>query len=247
MNNETVNTPITLTADEISAALNGCKTQLRIPMEVKDWNPNDYSECMVEVGQNGQMIAVFQNEDEQLSIESPFGKVGDVLWVKERHRPKAWSFDDGEVLIEYPDGDSRWQYTLTEEELETNPNDDYMIAICDELIDRKVPMKKDNDELFDLDNLDNLPHWRNADVMPMFASRIKFKITGMAVEKLNYLNLKDDEIKAEGADYFTNSPINNEPRITFYQHLFAGHWDKKHPYFKSGTNIWVFNLQIEKI
>lgn len=247
MSDQIAKTAITLTADEILAASNERKTQLRIPMVAENWNPNDYSDCKVEFDDTGELTAVFQDKDERLCIQSPFGKAGDILWVKERHRPVAWSFDDGEVLIEYADGEKRWQYPLTEEELETNPNDDYMIAICDELIDRKVPMKKDNDELFDLDNLENLPHWREADVMPVFASRLAFKITGITVEKLNFLNLTDEDIKAEGADFFTNSAINNEPRISFYQNLFAGHWDKKHPHFKSGTNIWVFNLQIEKI
>lgn len=247
MNEQKVKTAITLTADELLAALNGCKTQLRIPMEAADWNPNDYSNCKVELNDNAELVAVFLDGDTQRCIESPFGKIGDIVWVKERHRPVAWSFEDGEVLIEYADGEKIWQYPLTEEEIETNPNDDYMIAICDELIARKVPMKKDNDECFDLDDPENLPHWRGADAMPMFASRIAFKITGITVEKLNFLNLTDEEIKAEGADYFTNSAINNEPRITFYQNLFAGHWDKKNPYFKSGTNTWVFALQIERI
>lgn len=242
-------TPIILTKDELAAAVAGVKTQLREPVLGDGWNPNNYeaSKLLLNANEKIGLQAFFKDDGNWIGTKCPFGQVGDVLWVKEKHRPVAWSFEDGDVLTEYEDGQKVRNETLTEEEIGLSLNDDYMIAICDELIDREVPMRKDNDELFDLDDPSNLPAWRSANSMPRFASRVAYKIIGIKMEKLDVLNMTDADIKAEGADYFTNSPLIKDQRISFYQTLFSGHWDSKHPNFEWGTNPWVWIVEIEKV
>lgn len=251
MNTVNTETPIILSKDELASALAGVKTQLREPVVAKKWNPNNYREAQLLSSDDENMgLQAFFKDDESeswLGTKCPFGNIGDVLWVQEKHRPIAWSFDDGDVLIEYEDGKTKRNESLTEEEIELNPNDDYMIAICDELLDRKVPMQEENDTLFDLDNKENLPYWRDAELMPRFASRIAFRITGIKLQRLGLLNMTDTDIKAEGADHFANSPLRHNDRISFYQTLFSGHWDIKHPYFDCGSNPWVWVLDIEQI
>lgn len=249
MNRAIKETAIILTKDELDAAVGGVKTQLREPVLGDGWNPNNYeaSKLLLNANQKIGLQAFFKDGDNWIGTKCPFGQVGDILWVKEKHRPVAWSFDDGDVSIEYEDGKKRRNEISSDEEVELNLNTDYMIAICDELIDRKVPMQEDNDELFDLDNPENLPAWRSAKSMPRFASRLAFKIVSIKMEKLNPLGMTDADIKAEGADYFTNSPLVKDNRISFYQTLFSGHWNVKHPYFEWGANPWVWILELEKV
>ena len=146
--------PIILTEQEVNAVLAGDKTQYRVIFD----------------------FAIMQDHN------CPFGKVGDRLWVQEKHQPVSWSFDDGEVTLLYLDGSKRCLNYLTEEEFDTNPNDDYLIEICDELIARGVPIKEDS-ETFDISSRKDLPHWRSADAMPRWASRLLLEVTDIRIER----------------------------------------------------------------
>lgn len=255
---EVKDTPITFTADEVAAVLAGDKKAHRVLIDdetafslsiIEKENPADIENQRIE----GDTVYLDFDYDmhlksgetiNTLKIKSPFGAIGDQLWVQEEHRPVAWSFDDGDVMIAYRDGKRQRHDILTDEEFELNPNDDYLIAVCDELIKRDVPME---DERFLLQDLANLPYWRTAEVMPKFASRAKLEITGIKVERLNVLNMTDNDIKAEGADHFTGSALVNDHRISFYQTLFSRYWDAKNPTCTWGENPWVLVLELKTI
>lgn len=250
--------PIIFTADEVAAVLAGDKTTHRVIIDdetafslsvIEKQNRADIENQRTE----GDTVYLDFDYDmhlksgetiSTLKIKSPFGGVGDRLWTQEEHRPVAWSFDDGDVVIAYRDGKRQRHDILTDEEFETNPNDDYLIAVCDELIERGVPME---DEQFLLEIPEHLPYWRTAEVMPQFASRASLEITSIKVERLNVLNMTDSEIKSEGADHFTVNSLVDDDRISFYQTLFSRHWDAKSPSCTWGVNPWVLVLGLKKI
>ena len=184
--------PIVLTAQEVNAVLADHKTQYRVPVltseQVKDgfeWSMGGSG------GDNAIFIKGVDIERSELLVKPcTLGAIGDGLWVQEEHRPIGWLLDDGEVIIEYRDGYSTSYNYLTEEELEINPNDDYPLAVIDELLARKIPINK-HTERFDFSDSENLPHWRSADAMPRFASRLLLEITDIRIERVQDIKLGD--------------------------------------------------------
>lgn len=197
--NNTKERPIVLTAQEVNSVLAGNKTQHRVPVLTSEQVATGYK-CCYGVA-SGQVIFTKNESDKSfvddgyISVKCPLGSIGDRLWVQEDHRPISWAFEDGEVTIEYRDGKRLHPHYLTEEELETNPNDDYPFAVVEELLARNVPILKDRD-CFDFSNPDNLPHWRSADVMPKFASRLLLEITDVRIERIQ--DISDIDARAMG-------------------------------------------------
>lgn len=242
---------IILSTDEVEAALAEVKTQITVPIE------HGKTGAFVVMNDTEGKLTVYHSNDGKSNLledglahpyPCPYGEVGDVIWVKEIHRPIGWSFDDGDVLIQYKDAKSSRREILTEEELESNPNDDYLIAICDELIARGVPMiggvpMIEGTERFDMEDKRNLPYWRSARDMPKLASRLSLEITEIKFERLNVLAISDDEFKAEGADHFSVVPGQEIERIGFYPALFSRHWDVKYPNYSCGSNPWVWRIK----
>ena len=179
--------PIALTVQEVNAVLAGNKTQHRVPVDV------DHS--VVLTYHSLEAGGASPERLDALPFDCPFGNVGDRLWVQEDHRPISWAFEDGEVTIEYRDGKRLHPHYLTEEELEINPNDDYPFAVVEELLARNVPILKDRD-CFDFSNPDNLPHWRSADVMPKFASRLLLEVADIRIERVQ--DISENDAKAMG-------------------------------------------------
>ena len=190
--NNTKERPIALTEQEVKAVLAGDKTQHRIPVDI------DHS--VVLTYHSLEAGGASPERIDALPFECPFGEFGDRLWVQEEHRPTGWSFDDGDVRIQYKDGKDSLCEIQTWEEVESNPNDDYLIAICDELINRDVPMKEGTD-CFDMEDESNLPHWRNAADMPQFASRILLEITDIRIERIQDISEADARAMGLKPDY----------------------------------------------
>lgn len=239
--------PVIFTAEEVKAVLAGDKTQHRTPIltgseinEGFDWDHDT---------QLGRAVFTKEIDDERQEIllrSCPFGDVGDRLWVQEEHRPIGWSFDDGDVKIQYQDGkDSRCEIQ-TWEEVELNPNDDYLIAICDELINRNVPMKEGTD-FFDMEDESNLPHWRSAGVMPKFASRALLEITSIRIEQVQKTSHSD--AVAEGVHHFSIYARLRDQPLSVAQIVFSRHWDDKYQddHVIWEDNPWVWVVEFKKV
>jgi len=181
--------PIILNTDEVNAVLAGSKTQHRIVLSSQPYtNKNGWQVLEIDGVRISDQCATTSPLSEAIKKRLPTTNaapyaIGDLLWVQEKHRPVGWSFEDGEVTIEYQDNTLRSPHYLTDEEFETNPNDDYPFGVVEELLQRGIPLLKDKD-CFDFSNPDNLPHWREAEVMPRFASRLTLKIIGVRIEQV---------------------------------------------------------------
>lgn len=238
--NNTKERPIALTVQEVNAVLVGDKTQHRVPVDI-DHSISLTYHSLEAGGASPERI-------DALPFECPLGNVGDQLWVQEEHRPINWAFEDGEVTIEYRDGKRLHPHYLTEEELETNPNDDYPFAVVEELLARNVPILKDRD-CFDFSNPDNLPHWRSADVMPQFASRLLLEITDIRIEKLQAITVINAQ--AEGSP-LQISITKRYPSFTKacgeVIEWFKNYWNANHSKLDSWeSNPWVWVVEFKVV
>ena len=244
--------PIILTAQEVNAVLTDHKTQYRVPVLTSEQVATGYK-CCYGVA-SGQVIFTKDESDKSfvddgyISVECPLGSIGDRLWVQEEHRPVNWSFDDGEVTIEYRDGTTKTPHYLTDEEFDKNPNDDYPFAVVDELLDRNTPMQVGRD-CFDFSNPENLPHWRAADVMPQFASRLLLEITDIRIERVQDITVINAQ--AEGSPlqisttYFA-SPFHKA--CGEIMEWFKGYWNNKQSKMSSyEANPWVWVIEFKVI
>lgn len=231
--------PIALTVQEVNAVLAGDKTQHRVPVDA-DHSISLTYHSLEAGGASPERI-------DALPFECPLGNVGDRLWVQEDHRPISWAFEDGEVTIEYRDGKRLHPHYLTEEELETNPNDDYPFAVVEELLARNVPILKDRD-CFDFSNPDNLPHWRSADVMPQFASRLLLEITDVRIERVQ--DISGDDACAEGCPKFltrhcfeASKPYADRNAISWSAEI----WKEKYGENSYLDNPWVWVIEFKAV
>lgn len=242
--------PIILTAQEVNAVLADHKTQYRVPVltseQVKDgfeWSMGGSG------GDNAIFIKGVDIERSELLVKPcPLGAIGDRLWVQEEHRPVNWSFDDGEVTIEYRDCTTKTPHYLTDEEFDKNPNDNYPFAVVDELLDRNIPIQVGRD-CFDFSNPENLPYWRAADVMPQFASRLLLEITDIRIERVQDITVINAQ--AEGSPlqisttYFA-SPFHKA--CGEIMEWFKGYWNNKQSKMSSyEANPWVWVIEFKVI
>ena len=239
--NNTKERPIVLTAQEVNAVLADDKTQHRVPLSSQpyinsqgywEWEDND-----VRVSVHSKSDKPFFDAMQRRAVGSkvaPF-KVGDRIWVQEKHRPISWAFEDGEVKIEYKDGYSASYNYLTEEEMETNPNDDYPLEVAQELIDRGVPCVPGADR-FDFSNPQDLPYWRNASAMPRWASRLLLEATNIRIERVQ--NTSHADAVAEGVHHFDIGARLRDQPLSAAQTVFSRHWDNKH---QDDDVVWEYN------
>lgn len=239
--------PVVFTAEEVNAVLAGDKTQHRIPCLTKEQVLAGFSYDFNAIDDAAIFLKVVDDEVvDDLLVDCPFGADGGRLWVQEEHRPIGWSFDDGDVRIQYKDGKDSLCEIQTWEEVESNPNDDYLIAICDELINRNVPMKEGTD-CFDMEDESNLPHWRNAVDMSRFASRALLEITDIRIERVQETSHYD--AVSEGVHHFDIEARMRDQPLSAAQIVFSRYWDIKNQEHNVmwEDNPWVWVVEFKKV
>ncbi len=100
--------PIPYITPMVQANLEDRKTQTRRTKEFDGMNycPDEFTLIRMQVYPNGSLNAVFEYEGELGSVKSPYGKPGDLLWVKEAHREMKKGCD---YKSDYPDRTNfRW-------------------------------------------------------------------------------------------------------------------------------------------
>lgn len=155
--NETKERPILFSGEMVRAILEGRKTQTR--RIVKPALRNDTE------------MRFFQ--DEQPTYLCPYGKAGDLLWVRETWAEICYNecgCDGGECL------DHGFVYKAD------TPNDKYPGEWPNEFLPEEVPCR-----------------WRPSIHMPRSASRILLEITDVRVERLQ--DISEEDAKAEGVEW----------------------------------------------
>jgi len=169
---------------------------------------------------------------------SPYGKSGDVLWVRETWRIISWG-DGDPFRIQYKDMSVQSGVYLPEENTEhyCNQSDkDCFLA----------GLPRDRDGIWRF-NAHNAPtKWRPSIFMPKDASRIKLKITNVRVERVQ--DITEEDAIAEGISLpnYAEQAIKDvhypEPSA-----IYADLWESINGKGSWEKNPWVWVIEFEKI
>lgn len=221
--------PILFSGPMVQAILDGRKTQTRRVVKM-DEHVRDYAIRFVgdDFGQWFYIDSRFPSGAVKypFALNSPYGKPGDRLWVRETFQP-LWTdenkFNDERdyktghgYYVNYPatDGVAEWHDFYREE----------MSNACKPSI-----------------------------FMPRWASRITLEITGVRVERLNEISTEDAQAEGVEPDGMVHiaipgKDIQSYPSASAYQSAFAQLWEKingkKHPW---ASNPWVWVMEFKKI
>jgi len=196
--------PILFSGEMVRAILDGRKTETRRVIKTQPpalrWNSIKWDERCIDVS---------DMPGRHYYVICPYGKPGDLLWVRETWRIVGWH--DGEPLyLEYKDG------TKLEEPGDSSDYDDdkyaqFYLDCSDDC--EKAGLKIGENEEYDLQGKDAPTRWRPPIFMPRWASRITLKITNVRVERLQ--DISNEDILAESIPGGTG----------FVRDLFRNLWD----------------------
>lgn len=213
--------PILFNSDMVRAILAGEKTRRVITPHPGQWQGADYVD------------GVWYAEDaygDSHPIACPYGKPGDLLWVRETWRVGAWHVDDG-MKVEYRADDrlSGWLW-LEEEQYERLWQDSTDDAI-------KAGLEADEEGNFYWVEGQTPTRWRPSIFMPRWASRITLRITKVRVQRLQAIS--EDDAAAEGI------PRHSGPYILDFARL----WDSINAKrgYSWNSNPWVWVIEFEKV
>lgn len=252
--------PIIFNAEMVRAILDGRKTQTRRPFKNQPqdfWEPfgpmvdlhkynRDKDDFILRDGNPVVIGHGFVNEEGDFGYNSPYGKVGDRLWVKETFGFSHQSDDvnQEERVVMYKAGEP---YRITKKSPVTN---ELLKSTCG------TYYLQPNHYCFDPNT------WTPSIHMPRWASRITLEITDIRIERINDISFKNaisEGIKDSGfglyggveKDPFFCSGIEhkwfNSPRIAFSSLWDSIYLNKKcdSPYcWGQNPFVWVYEFKV---
>ncbi len=164
--------------------------------------------------------------------QSPFGKIGDMLWVRESWKIRGWN-EDG-FRIQYRDGERIWYAEPCEDEKAEN----YSIQCNNECI--SAGLKPGDDNCFMIKG-EPPTKWKPSIFMPRWASRILLEIKNIRVERLQEIN--EEDAKKEGMQ----TELDHSPTSAWLR--FIEIWNRLNEKrgFGWSKNPWVWVIEFEKI
>jgi hypothetical protein len=190
------------------------------------------------------------------SVEShvvfcPYGKPGDVLWVRESYRIVGWNLDDSEMIVEFKDG-ARKTIELDDDQQEK------LISYIERMESKgviQVPddydVEKDGDE-WDYEFIKEFP-WKPSIHMPKAVCRTYLQISGIRAERLQYIS--EEDAISEGVQEIHPAPF----VIRWENYLikdslwdcaigsFHSLWESINGKQSWDSNPWVWVVEFERI
>ncbi|MDO5769741.1 MAG: hypothetical protein Q4P13_09570 [Psychrobacter sp.] len=194
--NQVKTRPIIMSAGEVAKVKALRKTQLRLPISI----PKDTGAfCLVKHRNGFWPYKSLDGESSMIDgiehpLRCPIGKVGDQLWVREKHRPIGWNFDSGTVTIEYADGSRNTTVCYPDDFYPLDYEDlcnEYLYKITDILAAKKCPIIPNDGgdwecyAVYDSEAIQRLMPWRSPIAMPRWASRLLLEISNVRIERLH--------------------------------------------------------------
>ena len=219
MSTEMRERPIIFSAPMVRAILEGRKTQTRRIIKPQPHAPStkwgDVEECE---SNPGEWFQWFDGGDKTETFVAPY-RVGDVLWVRESFR--AWTYSDPH--IQYRAGGIGFQgdercYTIG--------------GMTAKEAQRELDTGKDS------------PTWRPPIHMPRWAARIRLRVTGVRVERVQSISAAD--IRAEGL-VSEGESFGEKLHRTFEEAWFVQLWDSIHGRGAWERDDWVWVYEFERL
>ena len=220
--------PLLLTGEMVRAILDGRKTRTRRPLK-----PQLYDDAKIIIGEIGSSKGVAYIGDSMSGghvtrVVSPYGQVGDRLWVRETFCLEHQVEGDQPP----PFGDSRpirWEF----EGMESDPEG------ADMWVQPHYRATDPTPELaYEDSNGEPTVRWKPSIHMPRWASRITLEITEIRVERVQ--EITEEEAISEG--FFPDDGVSEV-------YCFSEAWDSL--YAKKGlgwyANPWVWVLTFRRV
>lgn len=218
--------PILMSAPMVNGLLRPVrpKTQTRRLLKLPKWSTGDWNDF--EVDQHGKPVVIATVSGCQAEIPCPYGKVGDLLWIKETF----------------------WTEEFTGTFMDTQGRNDNWVK--DEALSRMKHRFIAYREIWGDKRPEECKKWTPSIFMPRWASRITLELTEVRVEKLQDISREDaiaegiQVLPLQSADdpsaWWQSAPGVHQERTP--QASYAALWDsingKKHPW-KSSPWVWV--------
>ncbi len=212
--------PILFSTPMVQAILDGRKTQTRRLIKpqpngaLHDVNMGYWSE--------------FPDNLKHAYIKCPYGKPGDVLWVRETYR-HYMELESEKRIVEYAADGAAEQ-----------------LPLCD----------GDGFHIFNKDGSEKMVPWIPSIHMPKSACRIYLQITDIRVERLQ--DISEEDAKAEGVlyygdesgdykDYTYNDVYGDDWGVTTAKKSFGTLWESINGPESWNANPWVWVISFERI
>lgn len=128
-------------------------------------------------------------------IYSPYGQVGDLLWVRENWRVGAWNENEETICIDYKaDNFARKEWLKVSEDSDSEMFQRLWIQSTNDAV--KAGNEPDGEGNHHWKEGDSPCRWRSPLFMPKWAARIWLEITGVKVQRLQ--EITEEDAKAEG-------------------------------------------------
>lgn len=171
--------PILFSGEMVRAILDGRKTQTRRVVKESVSAKEMGKDVLPMINRNGAWLKPCE--------WSPYGHIGDRLWVRETWRIGAWAMDDNEFCIDYKaDNSQRRQWLKCED-------DELWERLCIQSVDdaEKAGLEMDENCTYHWEHGESPCRWRPSIHMPRWASRINLEITDVRVERIQDISIGD--------------------------------------------------------
>lgn len=249
--------PILFSTEMVKAILEDRKTQTRRIMKPQ---PNDNgASYMANAPLDWEQVYKEEwkpwkfetDEGESFSKFCPYGEPGDVLWVRENWKIIGWSFDDGDMLIEYADGVKEWV------PFHDPAEDSQWIINKIDLLEKKgiIVCEPDEDDEKSIYKFTDKKHPFYPSIhMPKEVCRLFLKVKNIRVERLHYIT--EEDAIAEGVEIlerhkeFTLYKAYSGPAInggfTQAKIAFENLWSTIYGEESWNINPWVWVIEFER-
>lgn len=223
-------TPIIMNSEQVRALMDGKKTQTRHVIK----EPCNGVTTDIEDGE----ACITNQNDEWVPRVSPFGQQGDLMWVRETWGKvvmvELFGFSPGSRTEEIVYKAGRKVHRSVDRPENSYSFDDWPLSFVDDT----TP-----------------PKWRRSIHMPRWASRLTLKITGVRVERLQYIS--EEDAQAEGIERvgggascspwrdYSNGKSNGS--FSAPSSSYRSLWQSIYGYDSWESNPWVWVIEFEVI
>lgn len=246
--------PILFSGDMVRAILDGRKTQTRRVISVRntlhseDMSTNHNAEITGVIRNKGTFwtfglswIVVGIQQYDAVTIKCPYGKPGDLLWVRETWRIIGWH-EGVPYLLQYKADGATAEEPGDSSKYDEDKYTQYTIDSTNDCIQAKIPLSEDGFYYFNSD-VEIPTRWRPSIFMPRWASRLTLKIINIWPERLQEISILDCNKEGYPVNGNGGAPWGFRPIIWFQELWDSINAKRGYPW---DSNPWVWVIEFER-